>query len=279
MFSFPTIGGDHVVAAPVTRVVGYRRRLRWENIVPMSALVACIVTALLVFAQFDEIRNGQSNGANSRKDASARATTGAVDAASATTSGEMTDREIDALVKRAEQALARGDFESAKSVTHPLMEHAAEDARIDELHARIDRAAARHARLSRELTQLARAERWQLALAKAQEVKRVAPLTRQQRMLQERARVALVRMAKAKQRAASAARRAGSRSAARGGGSRTTAASPSKSKFARGGSSTAPPTSPPRVTRPPDAPRLPNPGAASGGGSVAGPQPGVVTAG
>lgn len=170
-------------APAAAAAVQHRRRLRWETIVPGSA-VACVVAAAALFiSDFDRI-TGQEVTAGEPV-----ASTAAVGATADAPAGG----DASAVVQQAAQLLEAGRFDDAANMLNPLLDQASPDESAVALNDKVHAAAKRNRALLRRLQRQRRAARWPAVITTLEQLEQLRPLAPAHLKLRRQARVAVMR--------------------------------------------------------------------------------------
>lgn len=204
-YGFPTVGGGmHALNSPAMRIVGYRRRIRWENIVPTMAVAAFIIAGVLFSQGFDQIFQRGKYAPAAQVSASAA---GASVKKKTPADGAMSSADIALKLDQASQLMQRGDYAAAGMILHPMMELASREPKIGTMHEELDRREALNTTLTAKLERQVASSRWPAALKTLQQIEQLMPLTPQQLELRTTAQTAgaTAAAAAAKPKAAEAA--------------------------------------------------------------------------
>ncbi len=243
------------------------RRMRWETIVPILA-VLCLVAAIGLFLHdFDRI-----TGRDAKTAPSAETTTQADVAAP---KAETPD--VQATIDDANAKFQLGRFDEAANLLHPLLDVAKPDPAAVALHDKVDAASARNAALLKRLSGERAGKRWTAVIGTIGQIEKLRPLDRPLVSLRTRARAAVkaAKAARAKELAAqqAAAKLRAASPSTNGGGGHAGHAGHTMPPVAGGNtgssSNVRPPANVPQGSIP-TVPNVPNP---------AGSNPGVVGGG
>jgi hypothetical protein len=182
----------HVAGAAHGAPTGHaKRRMRWETIIPAAA-VACLVAAVALFvSDFDRItgRVGSSSNQSSTQVASTTPAD-ATPAATTPTTPVATPATDAAAIAAARKLFAKGQFDEAANLVHPLVERATPNRVAVALHARIDAAGDRNTALLTRLSKLRRDKQWTGVVSTINALAALRPLSSDLVALRARARQA-----------------------------------------------------------------------------------------
>jgi hypothetical protein len=174
--------------APAATAVRAQRRLRWETIIPAAAM-ACLVAAVALFiSDFDQITGRESSTPSAAQvGAKSPATIPTTPAATEPTGSGTTDAEA---IAAARKLFAKGQFDEAKHLVHPLVARATPNAVAVALHARIAAASARNTALLTRLSKQRREQQWSGVVSTINALAALRPLSADLTALRIRAKQA-----------------------------------------------------------------------------------------
>jgi hypothetical protein len=257
--------GAHAMAAPGAPMA---RRMRWETIVPVLAVICLIAAIGLFMHDFDRI-----TGRDAGSTAPSAETTKQVDADDAAAPKADTP-DVQATIDQATALFEQGKFDESANLLHAVLEGDSPDPAAVALHEKVDAANAREDALLTRLATERRGKRWSAVVTTIGQVEQLRPLDRQLVSLRTRARAA-IKQAAARAKAKAAAERAAAKQrnsgpSTNGGGSGGGAnhaghANPPAAGGGAGANTGArPPAEVPKGSIP-SVPNVPNPSGAGGG--------------
>jgi hypothetical protein len=209
--------GTHMVAPPAVAAAAaprMRRRIRWEVIVPMAAVLCLIAAVALFIHDFDRFTG---------RDASTAAEAGtAQEPASDPAPADAAEAEAEragAALAEARLLMRSGRYADAKAALAPLLVAGKVDPRASRLRRQVDAAAARQGALLQRLALEQRERRWSAVLRTIDQVEAMRPLPARLVRLRTSARAKVKAAATRRAAAARDAQRANAAPANLGGGS------------------------------------------------------------
>ena len=179
----------HAAAAVAAAVapLGYKTRLRWENIFPLLTLIA-LATAIVLFASnWRAIMGREQTTAAKTAQTGTTATTAAgggviapapaaTGSGTAATNGKLTPTMLTSRMAEARTLMAAGRYDEADLIVHPLATQAPKDAAVAALRARLTLLEKRNAHLLNLLGQQSATGNWTGLLATVAAIQKLHPL-------------------------------------------------------------------------------------------------------
>ena len=253
------------------------RRMKWETIVPIAAVLLLVVAIGVFVYDFDRMTGRDGSAPSTETTKQVDADPAGTSEAAAPPAAETPD--VQATVDQAQALFTQGKFDEAADMLHPVLDGPSPDPAAMALHDKVDSANAREDALLKRLAGERRGKRWTAVVGTIGQIEQLRPLDRQLVSLRSRARAA-AKQAKAKAAAkAEAAKLAAQRAAAapstQGGGAaggHTGHKTPPVAGGNMGASTGArPPANVPKGSIP-QVPNVPNPTGGAGAGVVGGGQ-------